>query len=65
MLNNCPTATKCVYLVSNLWLRSVCLIIVIFIYNFLTGSAYIVGKLVTHPCVPFCSGAPLTFSGAP
>ena len=32
---------------------------------FLTGSAYIVGKLVMHPCVPFRSGAPLTFFGAP
>ena len=32
---------------------------------FLKGSAYIVGKLVVHPCVPFRSGAPLTFFGAP
>ena len=31
---------------------------------FLLGFAYLVGKLVMHPCVPFCSGAPLTFFGA-
>ena len=30
----------------------------------LKGSAHIVSKLVMHPCVPFCSGAPLTFFGA-
>ena len=59
MLRNCPGATKCVYLVSNLWLWSVCLIMVHFLLQFfLKGSAYIVGKLVVHPCVPFCSGAP-------
>ena len=29
------------------------------------GFAYILGKLVMHPCVPFCSGAPLPFFGAP
>ena len=28
---------------------------------FLTCFAYIAGKLVMHPCVPFHSGAPLTF----
>ena len=32
---------------------------------FLKGSAYIVGELVMLPCVPFCSGAPQTFFGAP
>ena len=32
---------------------------------FLKGSAYIVGKLVMHPCVPFRGGAPPTFFGAP
>ena len=36
-----------------------------FLFNFLTGSAYIVGKLAMHPCVPFRSGAPLTFFGEP
>ena len=61
MLNNCSTATKCVYLVSNLWLLSVRLSTV----HFLKGSAHIVGKLLMHPCVPFCSGAPLAFFGAP
>ena len=62
MLNNFPTGTKCVYLVSNLWLLSVCLIMVHFYSQiFKKGSAYILGKLVMHPCVPFCSGAPLTF----
>ena len=65
MLNNCPTAEKCVYLVSNLWLLSVCLIIIHFYLQFLTGSAYIFGKLVMHPCVLFRSGASLTFFGAP
>ena len=25
------------------------------------GSSYILGKRVMHPCVPFCSGAPLIF----
>ena len=29
--------------------------------SFLKGSAHIVGKLEMHPCVPFCSGAPLAF----
>ena len=28
---------------------------------FLKGSAYILVKLVIHSCVPFQSGAPLTF----
>ena len=32
---------------------------------FLKGSAHLVGKLVMHPCVPFRSGAPITFFGAP
>ena len=32
---------------------------------FLKGSAYIVGKLVMHSCIPFHSDAPLTFFGAP
>ena len=65
MLDNCPTAAKCVYLVSNLWLLSVCLIMVYFYLHFFKSSAYIVDKLVTHPCVPLCSGAPLAFCGAP
>ena len=30
---------------------------------FLKGSAYILGKLVIHPCAPFRSGAPLAFFG--
>ena len=67
MLINCPTAAKCVYLVSNLWLLSVYLIIVNFYLQFfLTGSAYIVGKIVMNPGVrvPFRSDAPLTFFGA-
>ena len=33
MLNNNPTATKCVSLVSNLWLLSVCLIMVFFLFT--------------------------------
>ena len=28
---------------------------------FLKGSAHIVGKLVMHPCVPFCSSAMFAF----
>ena len=36
-----------------------------FLFNFLTGSAYIVGKLAMHPCVPFRNGALLTFFGEP
>ena len=66
MLSTCPTATKSVYVVLNLWLLSVCLIMVHFYLQFfLKGSAYIVGKLVMHPCVPFRGGAPPTFFGAP
>ena len=62
MLNNCPTATKGVYVVSNLWLLSVCLIMVYFCFQFfLRGSAHIVGKLVMHPWVPFRGGALVTF----
>ena len=57
MLNNCSTATKCVHLVSNLWLLSVCLIMI----HFLKSSVHIVGKLLMHPCVSFCSGALLAF----
>ena len=37
----------------------------IYLQFFLKGSACIVGELVMHPCVPFCSGAPPTFFVAP
>ena len=37
----------------------------LFTILFKRGSAYIVGKHVMHPCVPFCSGALLLFFGAP
>ena len=33
--------------------------------SFFKGSAYIVGKHVMHPCVPFRSGAPLILFGVP
>ena len=58
MLSNCPAATKCVYSVSNLWLLSVCLIMVHFFFN---GSARVVDKLVMHPCVPFVMVHPQRF----
>ena len=65
MLSNCPTVTKCLYLVSNAWLPSVCPIMVHFYLQFLKSSAYIVGKLVMHLCAPFRNGAPLAFFAAP
>ena len=43
-------------LVSNLWLLSVCLIMV----HFLKGL-HIAGKLLMHPCAPSGSGEPLAF----
>ena len=61
MLNSCPTVTKCVYLHSFKLMATVGLSNHSSFFNFLPGSAYIVGKLVMHPCVPFRSGAPLTF----
>ena len=33
--------------------------------SFFKGFAYIVGRLVMHPCVPFRNGAPLIFFGVP
>ena len=57
MLNYSPTATKCVYLVSNLCSLSICLIIVRFYLNFFKRFCECIRQACDVPLCPFCSGA--------